>query len=769
MDRRRFLAGGVAATAATPAAAAVIAAAAAPPLRPIGAVASLPVTARFTVDDTEWQVREDWSTRDGMLALVRGDAAVLLPKRTEAMHATVSPPHLGLALRTIAMADADLLADALLAGGGDPDPLRVRDAAPPAGSDFDPEKLGARLPWTSFVGTRQAGDTMPVFANGRTRGYRPEHAFPALEGDKSAKVRFEGLLGGWLPAAHKVIPIATGSWYDLIVFADVDADDPLLIQTWHRTVRVEQGRAVETHYGHSYASFPPRRAHPDAAAFYRALLRFATVWHADLGDLASAALPDPAYSDMVAHAFAKELIVRPGGIYPKYGVVDRDYAGPEYDGFQDIFTSSLYANLEWGRFAQAKSVFDHYFDHFVGTDGMVNMRGPEVPQFGMTLSLVARYLRYTGDIATVARVGDKIAAIAQILVELHDQSLALASTDRGHGLLHGWSESDACLHPDPSLWWKPYWNNSAWAVRGWRDLARIWPAIGESSTAHLWTARAESLEAQLIRRIQQEVRRDLTPPYLGPLPGATGTWRQALASGERSEQGWSHRVYAELLQADILPPNLGALVVDCVRGHGGTCIGVTANFAPANADHRDQLGFISYGHARALLRLGRIEEYLLFLHSHRFHSHSRGSWVAGEVSGITGDLPLFCIPAQMTIPLLVRWMLAIEDDDADRLDLGLAIPRTWFATGDPVTLRRAPTRWGRFDYTTRFNRAARQAIATITFGARGPREVRTRFRLPGGHIPLNARVNGRPAPLMDDIVTIDARAGGRFDVIVRTE
>ena len=72
------------------------------------------------------------------------------------------------------------------------------------------------------------------------------------------------------------------------------------------------------------------------------------------------------------------------------------------------------------------------------------------------------------------------------------------------------------------------------------------------------------------------------------------------------------------------------------------------------------LGFISYGYAQMLLRLDRVEEYLLFLYSHRFHDHSRGSWTAGEVAGINGGTAIFCIPAQQTIPLLVRWMLVLE-------------------------------------------------------------------------------------------------------------
>ena len=767
MDRRLFLKTSVAGAAGVAALAdAARSRAAVPLLAPVDEAALIGhvEVARFSADGQDWVVLEDLRSRDGDLTLVSASGAVVLPKRTEPVFATSEPPYLGLSLREIALADADLLADRLLSHGGDPDPDRVRAAAPPAASSFDPAKVGSRLAWTSFVGTRNAGDTMPVFPNGRTRGYRPEHAFPELSGDDVAKRRFEGLLGGWLPAVHKVIPVSETRWYDLLVFADVDAEDPLIVQTWHRTMLVDGGKVAKLAYGHSYAPFPPRRAVPDAAAFYRALLRFVAAWHDDLADLAPVRLPDRSYADMVAHAFAKELMVRPGGIYPKYGAVDRDYFGPEYDGFQDIFTSSLSANLEWGRFGQARAVFDNYFEQFVAADGMINMRGPEVPQFGLTLSLIARYLHYTGDLATVRKHRDKIAATAAILTELHDASLALPADDRGHGLLHGWSESDACLHPDPSLWWKPYWNNSAFAVRGWRDIARIWPAVGDAGPATDWQRRADRLQAHLVARMKANLRRDLRPPYLGPLPGTRLTFREALATRQRNEQGWAHRVYAELLHADVLPSDLANLVADCVRGHGGTCIGVTANFAPANETHRAQLGFISYGHAQALLRLDRIEEYLLFLYSHRFHSHLPGSWVAGEVSGIDGDLPLFCIPAQLTIPLLVKWMLVFEDSDAERLHLGRAIPRSWLGSGETISIERAPTRFGRVDFSIRLDRSNGRAKAEVRFERQGPAEVHVRFRLPQGLTARRARVNGRAAKIAGEAVVLDARRGGPFTV-----
>lgn len=742
-DRRAFLLGSAVAAAAP----AVAAAEPTPVLTSAGDITDHAKVAQFG----DWIVYEDQSRRDGPITFVSGGQALVLGKRLEACFDDIKPSHLGLGVKEICLADADLLADKLLVHGGDPDPDMVRRAAPPLGWNFTPEGLYTRMAWTNFVGTRQQGDTMPVFPNGRTRGFRPEHDFQELQGDDMAKTRWEGLLGGWLPAIHKIVQVSDSRYYDLIVFADVKATDPLLVQTWHRTVQYDDGRPVKTGFGYSYTPFPPRRQAPEAADFYAALLDFATYWQGEVKDQAAVTLPDKALADMVSHAFVKELITRPGGTYPKYGVVDRDYFGPEYDGFQDIFTSSLYANLEWGRFDQARAVIDNYFDQFVAADGMVNMRGPEVPQYGLTLSLLARYLNYTGDAATLNRHAGKIANTVTLLTELHDLSLKKPAGDPGFGLIDGWSESDACLHPDPSLWWKPYWNNSAFAVRGWRDIARVWPLVSREPLPEL-AARSDSLQAQLITTMRQWLRRDLTPPYLAVLPGTHLTHRQAYAEAhekkQRTEQGWAHRVYAEMLHADVLPDDLAQTVIDGVRGHGGTCIGVVANIAPANETSRSQLGFISYGYAQQLLRSDRIEEYLLFLHSHRYHSHTPGTWVAGEVSDIDGGLPLYCIPAQLTIPKLVRWMLVFEASDDEVLYLGRAIPRDWLGSGETIAISGAPTRWGRVDLSLQADRMAKTVAGRIAFHDKGRAgQVQLRLRLPKERRLTRVRIDGKTVKL----------------------
>src|SRR6266571_1591610 len=474
----------------------------------------------FKIDAAMWKAYEDLRTREGAITFVsaNGESRVLR-KSAEASFPEADPAYLGLDLKDIGTTSTDLLAERLLASAGDPDPEKVRSAAPPLGSS-SPERSGWRLPWDTIVGTKECFDTMPVFPAGGTRTYHPVQYFPELT-NQAARKRFDGLVGGWMPAVRKVVPLSEGAYDEVVVFGDVQARDKFIVQTWHRTARVEDGKITKVVYGHTYPGFPPRREDPSPEQFYRALAAFAGYWEKLLSDFSAASVPENDWVDMSKHAFAKELMVRPGGVYPKYGAVDRDYYGSEYDGFQDIFTSAVYSNLEWGRLEPARQIIDNYFSDFVDDLGMVNMRGPETAQFGLTLSLLARYFRYTKDSATLHKHQKKILATAELLSELHETSMRLPNDDPGHGLIHGWSESDSCLMSNPNIWWLPY-ANSAFAARGLRDLAKVWPQIqssANSSAAHAnaisWSDRSKVLEAAVRRSIEKSVRRDLNPPYIG--------------------------------------------------------------------------------------------------------------------------------------------------------------------------------------------------------------------------------------------------------------
>lgn len=730
--------------------------------------AGLTLLCEFPAGAASWKAYEDLRVRDGAITFVSAGGKRVLAKSAEAAFAEANPPYLGLSLNDIGMAGADLLADKLLERG-DPDPEMVRSAAPPLGSATGGNP-GARVPWNAIVGTRECSDTMPVFPGGNTRTYHPAQYFPELRAPGLAQKRYEGLLGGWMPAVRKVFPLADGAYCELIVFGDVEARDKFIVQTWHRTARIENGKIVKVVYGHSYPAFPPGRVDPKPEEFYRALLVLAGYWDRQLRDFAAVSTPHNVWIDMAKHAVAKELMVRPGGVYPKYGAVDRDYYGSEYDGFQDVFTSAVYTNLEWGRFEPARQIIDNYFSDFVDSKGMVNMRGPETAQFGMTLSLMARYFGYTRDGALLAKHRAKIEATAGLLAAMHDESLRLPRENPGYGLIHGWSESDACLALEPATWWKPYFANSAFAARGLKDIGRVWPESGGGAKiAQDWLRRAKVLQDATVASMEKTVRRDLNPPYIGPLPGTKLTFRESMEQERPSPQQWPHRPYAELLQADVLPANLANTVIDCMRAYGATTLGVVANVGRARPGGRAILGFISYGYAQMLLRLDRVEEYLLFLYSHRYHDHTPGSWTAGEVAGIAGGTALFCIPAQQTIPLLVRWMLVLEDSDEDRLYVGKGLPRDWVASGRPVKIEQAPTRWGRVNFELVAKPATKSVVATVELARAGlPRELHVKLRMPVRQRVRSATVNGRAGViggLHGDTVVIATGRERRFEVV----
>jgi hypothetical protein len=717
-----------------------------------------------------WKCFEDLRTRDGSIVFVSaGGESFELRKSAEASMAE-GTPYLGMNLKDVSLASADLLADALLKDG-DPDPEKVKSVAPPmASAEKNPRT------WTTFVGTKEAYDVTPVYRSGSTRTYHPVQYAPELHQAVEKGQLYDGLVGGWMPAVRKVIATSDESYWEIVVFGDVGPNKTkYVVHTWHRTALIENGKFVKAVYGNTYPAYPPARKDPQVEEFYRALLNFAEYWERQLHDFAATEAPDTSWIDLSKHSFAKELMTRPGGIYPKYGAVDRDYAGSEYDGFQDVFTSAIYTNMEWGRLETARLYIDNYFTEYVDEKGMIDMRGPETAQFGMTLSLLARYFSYSRDAALILKHRAKIEATAKMLGDMHEESLRRPADDPGYGLIRGWSESDSCLMPDPSPYWQPYYANSAFASRGLKDIASTWTDLGKShgapamgKVASDWLRRSETLRKRTVDALEKNVQSDKTPPYIGLFPGTKLTFRESLEAEKPSPQQWPHRPYAELLQADILPPRLANLVIDCMRAYGATTLGVVANVGRVHEDGREILGFISYGYAQMLLRLDRIEEFLLFLYSHRYHGHTRGSWTAGEVTGITGDSALYCVPAQQTIPLLMRWMLVLEDSDADRLYFGKGLPREWVASGRRIAIEDAPTRWGRVQFEMQAKPGSSTVSAHIQLlGSKAPEEVHCKVRLPLQNKLAHVTVNGKAASLggpHSDTVIIKTGGEKRFEV-----
>ena len=289
MDRRRFLQN----LAATAAAANTLAPAAAgaqrpTPVRPSRTPANErvdveghTVVCKFTAGSASkaagqrvtWTVYEDLRVRDGVITFVgsNGDSRVLTKSAEAAFADEGVTPYLGLKIEDIGMSGRDLLAEKLLSHGDDPDPAQVKAAAPPQGSA--PQTGAARGRWVTFVGTKEAFDVTPVYPAGSTRTYLPSQFFEELrvpipnQGNATGyqagpdQRRYDGLVGGWMPATRTVIQLAPdtpGTYIEHVIFGDVrPRKDKFIIRTWHRSTKIENGKIAKVVVGDTYVPYPP--------------------------------------------------------------------------------------------------------------------------------------------------------------------------------------------------------------------------------------------------------------------------------------------------------------------------------------------------------------------------------------------------------------------------------------------------------------------------------------------------------------------------------
>ncbi len=142
-------------------------------------------------------------------------------------------------------------------------------------------------------------------------------------------------------------------------------------------------------------------------------------------------------------------------------------------------------------------------------------------------------------------------------------------------------------------------------------------------------------------------------------------------------------------------------VVDHRAAHRDIVLGMPVAYGfgngPAAENNAAELaGFLSYGHAYGLLQHDLVREYLLELYALSAHQYTRGSWTAPETRRIDPEqwAAPYCVPAQLSVPLALRWLLVWEDPADEVLWLCRAAPRDWFTDGRVVAAERVPSRWG---------------------------------------------------------------------------
>jgi hypothetical protein len=712
-------------------------------------------------------VFEDFSQPKGRLLFldskgVQGE----LPKSLEPTFAEPGTLYRGHTIKEVLNSDHDLLGQELLAQSGDPDYGTVAACFVP---------ISKMEPYT-FVGTHGCLEKIGISYGGRTATFDPAVYVPAIQRIRTEGRVLDGLAGGWLPAARFVYPEKPGNWSELIIYAPMrmDNDNARSQPVWYRVCRVEDNVLKWVRYFDSYHPFPPRSEAP-ASAFYEELLAMRTGWERALAPGMKTDIPDQRLADLARHSLVCAMMTRMGP-YPKYGVFDRNYGGSEHDGFQDTFNVDTTAMLEWGLFDLAREYIDNYFTFFVRDDGSILYRGPETGQYGRMLTVLAEYANYTGDHKLLLKHRTRIDAVTRLLLSLRAKALALPHDAPAYGMLAGWSEADACLDPQPSRYMQPYFSNSSEAARGFGDLGAVWEKLGPKTHRPELTAWGQTLQWEsrtLAQDMQTAIGRSILtntePACLPAIAGVKEPFDAAVPRDSQDPQFRSYRAYMEMLYSGNLTLEQVDMVVKYRAAHRDIVLGVPAAYG---YNSHEMGGFLSYGHGYGLLQHDFVREYLLELYSLSAHQYTRGTWTAPETRRVNPTKPAaaYCVPAQLVVPLMVRWMLVFEEPLSQTLWLCKATPRSWLEEGKTVAVSHAPTRWGPASFSLQSHLQQGWIEVKLELPENpAPQETRLRLRAPEGKVIRSVTLAGRPWTRFDpqaETITLPSRAKGKFALTV---
>jgi hypothetical protein len=595
---------------------------------------------------------------------------------------------------------------------------------------------------------------------------------PGSERAMEAGELWEGLVGSFAPIVRTVYPLSPDECWEIVVFGSAATATDFQQPVWYRCIRLQQGKPVETKFIDSFLPFP--QAGKDLAErFYAELLATLLYWD-DVLDGGMTVTGWDEFSNRSRHALAREVITRRGN-HPKYGIADQAYAGAEHDGFQDVLVSSVLACLEWGHFDRARAYLDDYLTYFVRPDGTLHYRGPEMGKYGVMLTCLALHADYSGDASLLRTHRGKVDAIIDMLIGRWQEARRRSPDDPAYGMICGYHEADINFLT-PNVYEldydRPYLSNTAEAWRGLRDLGRTFAHLGRRDDDATMADRGESLEqiaGEMFGDAQRGVERSwLTKEGVTGLPIIAGDrtfyWEHPYRA--RPESYDENRVWSELFFGGTATKDTVQQIWDIAGERGHTTLGVFNN-------RKSMVGFLVWEEIAGLLQHDMIPEALLTFYAQALHAHSRGTWTAIEcvdMDRARGAHSPYCLPAQMTVPIVMKWLLVYENPVTNVLTLGHAIPRERLSHGATIAVRDAPTRYGKISFQLYSRIDEGEVEAKIELPERRSGRILLRLRTPLGR-PLESATlagdAGTRLPVEGECVELPVGLSGEVTIIAR--
>lgn len=308
-------------------------------------------------------------------------------------------------------------------------------------------------------------------------------------------------------------------------------------------------------------------------------------------------------------------------------------------------------------------------------------------------------------------------------------------------------------------------HSQAVAWEGLRAMAGVWRETGDGALA----ARASSLAERLGNGIRQAVaaseRRLGDGSLFVPVSLLAQEQPYALVVQERLGSYWN-LVMPFALASGIFPPGSAQArgIQRYIDRHGGRLLGVVRSGAYALYG-RDAYPASGTNHvynlsaSRFLADQDRPDALVLALYGSLASSLTRGTFVSGEAASVTplrgtSYRGMYLPPnvgSNAAFLETVRELLLHETRDRAGqprgLQLAFSTPRAWLAPGRTISVRNAPTSFGRISYAIAAGSDA--TTVSLTLPERRAASVRLRLRLPRGTALGRVEIGGVPLRRID--------------------
>jgi hypothetical protein len=460
------------------------------------------------------------------------------------------------------------------------------------------------------------------------------------------------------------------------------------------------------------------------------------------------------------HNLILSMITKEDTWGPRYGV-NPGYGYPMQNGFEDTFTATAMAALEWGAMPYAKGLIENEFSHYLRDDGLPKYRAIEVAQLCRMLTILALYHSYSdGDSrAFLLRHFAKAKALADWLIARRWSSLAeFSSDDPRYGLIAGLDEGDSFSHvrfhqgPFPPQYW---YSHIAEAYRAFTEIGQVWAEVGEAAGRADVLAHAAEL-LSLAPKMYDDLHASLQKTAnTTASPGHTCYPDNAAVFGGKPSYGGgcNFRAYPELFYSAALTAEQQDAMY--VSGQGNTSCAVGRWLTDGSPSSGSRLIFthIPQGLPFGLLVHDMVDRFLLYFFHQSAHANTRGTFTTPESTKLDRNAGgyAFASAGLGNVPMALKWMLCFEEPQTRTLWLAKATPRDWLEVGEaPIAASELTTRYGRvsFSLEASFDTIETYGKSTAAYTVHANVSLPSRFGDGTGTVPVGGIRLRLRAPLL---------------------